>query len=329
MAQVIIPNNLFSPLVFDELNLNDVILNPSMGVTAIGGNSNYMKGGEIFTWRLSENLGTDWADIIDETTEVTAEYLDQLAIKGISLEVGKGWAESEHNKVLIGGDTINPEIARNLAKAVNAGVQSKLVSAIKGAFAAASASDFIVDVSGTGSGILTDNGLVDIKADKYPNKQDMYLQTLIVHSKVYANLKKTWKMEYLNTQSGAEVAQTQGIPNLFGLKVIQSDNLCTPIIADGVTKYPSYLCAPGAFMVDFTRDPKLTSFVNPKKGAITTEWYTYMSFYASFHAASWKGATGAGTPTNVALATGANWEMKYYDKENVKAIQILSILPTE
>jgi len=64
-------------------------------------------------------------------------------------------------------------------------------------------------------------------------------------------------------------------------------------------------------------------------GGGTMDYALYMAFFGTFHAASWKGATGAGTPSVAALATGTNWEWKVFDSENVKAIQITSILPTE
>jgi len=324
MAQILIGKNDFSALVLDQLNNDQTLLNPAFGLTVIGGNSGYVKGGTIFTWRLSKTLNGDWTPIVDETTTTTPTYLDQLAIKGIAIHAQSSFAESDISKIITQTGILQAAFVQDLANYVADGQRQFLIPAIKGAFNAASASPFIKDISGIGSGKLTASALIKIKAEKYPNKQDGFVKTLVVHPLVYADLLLTYQSQFANTSQGADVSANGKLPPMFGYNIVVSQQLCTPEVTDGVTLYPSYLCADGAFMIDFTRQPMVETQRDILKGGGTTNIAINESFYCTFHAASWKGAEA--TPTVVALETGTNWEFKYHDAENVKAIKILSKL---
>ena len=100
MAQIIIDKETFMAFVTDELNVNETLLNPKYGLTKVDGMGQFLKGGETFTWPLSDNIGGEWTPIDDEETLLARKYLDQKKIVGIAIQAGNTWSEAEANTYL-------------------------------------------------------------------------------------------------------------------------------------------------------------------------------------------------------------------------------------
>lgn len=319
--QVIVLPEYFSPIMAEEFANQQNLLNPMNRIVSLGTNQEITKGGEIFTWRINEPIGDNYEDIVSQNTTLTPDVLDQKEMKGISIPIGKTYKESKYNQTLTGQDTLNANLVKGFATWTVGGVQKKLAKSVLGAFKAASATPFIYDITGIGNGNIIDTTLIDIIAVKTPNKNEGYFNTLVVHASVFADLKKSKLLTYNNTLLGSEMSQKIGMPDINGIKVIANSQMCAP--TDGV--YPSYLCADGAFIVDYQRDPIIYKEFFAKVGGGTEEITFYETIFATVMGASWIGAGGV-KPTDANLLTGTNWEWIYFDAENAKCIQILSTL---
>lgn len=325
MATVIIPNDQYSLVMLDEMGKLNNIIDPSNGLISLGGAPQVMSGGKTFTWRLQEALSGSYVDITAETTSLTPTSLDQAGIVGVQQHIGKAWFTAKFNDVLIGSDTVRPAIIRDVANLAAQEAQARLAACVKGAFASASASPFINDVSAVGDGTLTFTNIVDTIAAKYPEKMEGFLTHIVMHPLQFAELLQGQAIEYKNTEYGASVSTNGGLPFFAGLRVVTNSVMCAPIVEDGKTKYPSFIVAPKAFNVDYQRSLELKVQEDILKGGGSVNYASYFALFTSFHAGSWIAADGTAT-TIANLATGTNWEMKYFDTQNVKATMIKTIL---
>lgn len=325
MATIIIPKDQYSMVMLDEMGKLNNIIDPSNGLVAIGGAPEVKSGGKTFTWRLQEALSGNFTDITSETTALTPTSLDQLGIVGVQQHLGLPKFVAKYNSILVGADTVRPEIVKNIANLAAQEAQLRMASCTKGAFASPTATPFITDISAIGDGTISFKAIIDTIAAKYPEKMEGYLTHIIMHPLQFAELVSNQAIEYKNTEYGAGVSTQGGLPFYCGLRVVTNSVLCTAIVEDGKTKYPVYLAAPKAFNLDYQRDLEILTQEDILTGGGVTNIAAYMSLFTSFHAGSWTG--GDGTATTVAnLSNGANWEMKYFDTQNVKLHMIKTIL---
>lgn len=303
------------------------------------------RGGIIVEMPYFADLGNDADEILSDTAALGAGKIGTKQDRARLLMRGKAWGVNDLAKALSGDDPMMA-IADLVAAYWNRREQDVLLSVLKGLFLANASAN-----AGTGSASLgTANDLLFVAADQRAAAtiastplsasalQDSKLgptsfieartilgdaasklTAIMMHSKPYSDLQKLQLVELIPDAETKIV-----IPYYMGLRVIVDDGC--PVLTNatsGLKEYTSYLFGEGAIgrgegaapvPVETYRDKFLGEdylinrrhFIMHPRGIAWTE----------------NTCTGA-SPTNVEIATAANWK-RVYEKKNIRIVKLVT-----
>jgi hypothetical protein len=231
---------------------------------------------------------------------------------------GKAWSVNDLARVLSGDDPAGA-IADLMSDYWARMMQSTLISSLKGAFAAASMADSVLNIStlSAGAGIVSGDAMIDgayLLGDNYDT-----LSGAMMHSAVMQKLAKLNLIDYLPDSEGKP-----GLPTYQGKAVIVDDSLSpSTITVDSTSKkaYPVFLFGTGSVAYDEAGD---LAEVETDRDVLAGDDVITSRRHFIMHprGIKWKGSAAGATPTNAELATGTNWEL-VYERKNVHIAEMI------
>lgn len=253
---------------------------------------------------------TGAAENLSDTTPLTVGNI--TANKDVAVTVGRGraWSVNDLAGVMSGADPFGAVI--NLVASYWARVlQLELFKHLEGAFAAASMSGNVHDVSALGSEALRSfNANTFIDAAQKLGDAKGQITAVAMHSAVEAYLAKQQLIVYETTAD-----KTDRVPIYMGKRVIVDDNLP---VATGV--YTSYLFGPGA--VGYAEAPVGPSDLETDRDILAGDTVATMRKRFIMHprGVRWGGTPAGAFPTQAELATGTNWT-RVYENKAIRMVQ--------
>ncbi|MFS5674354.1 major capsid protein [Streptococcus agalactiae] len=265
-------------------------------------------GGKLVHMPFWNDLGGD-DEVLSDSAELGTGKITAGQDIAAVLYRGRGWSVNELAAVVSGSDpkrAILDKIANFWAQKE----QKVLLSVLKGLFTTggALASSHLLDASTkniTAATVLDAKQLLGDAADK--------LQIMVMHSAVLTKLQKDNLIQYIQPTDA-----TIQIPTYLGYRVVVDDSN-----APDSNVYTTYLLASGSFGRNTGTPSELTTYETSRKAAAgVDEIYTRQAFVYHPYGVKFTSASVAGlTPTNAELATAANWE-KVYDNKNIGIVAI-------
>jgi hypothetical protein len=265
---------------------------------------------------VKENIGTT----------LSPSYADQEVMSGIVLRNALDYLGSgvlSHDNGVANGLTAKG--VKQIPEAIAQNNQKDMAAILKGGFAAATATPYIVDLTGESGNaqILTPDKIQEIKGTKYPTLDDDVSSKLIGNSNVVNNLFKQ-----LDSQNAAnEYDATGNIPTIRGYMPIKNNTIGRKdVVEAGVDEiYWTYLTFDQPFYVSEEASMWLEMERQATKdGGQWTQivrWYDALGVWGL----SWIGSKIV-TPSRTALETGTNWKWIFKSAESTPIIAIKSRL---
>lgn len=245
-------------------------------------------------------LGFDGADeVLSDTGALTVNKVDSVnEVAAINFR-GKAFGANDLVGQLAGSDPLG-NLASKFADYWIRQYDKTLVSTLTGASAGLDAEfgaeTVVLDRSGATIGA---NGVIDTKqlVGEYQDE----LSIMVCHSAIYAKLQKEDLTKDVLVDSEGSPIRTRKL--YMGMEVVVDDNC-----PEAVGVYDTYICKPGAVMYSQGIDPRLAIETDRDILAGDDITTTRSRFILHPGGASFTGASVAGvSPTNVELATAANW----------------------
>lgn len=341
MAEVNIATNIWTALVADTLAGRQDILNPAYKLFEQDQNILGAKAGK-FNWILNASMLKSMNNITNTTT-LTSNSIAQKEMEGIIIRRGDSFAETNVRRLLSGDNQLNLALAQELTGVIASQVADDLASTLTGAFASATATPLIIDLStivGNGS-MITDANIPNIISGAYPNMNRSVMTTLICHPDVYDNITANIAKGY---QIQDYIIGNLTLPRIKGLNIVYNAQLCkklpaveavvgvaangeTPAIEAVVGKperYTSYLCADNAFGYNLQRPMEIYTSFDEKVGGGTHNVTYYANYAVAPKNTIWEGSNES--PSKAALETSTNWSWGYHDIQKVPLRQIVSTI---
>lgn len=280
MSKTLIDPALYSALINSEFIANTNILNPAFGLVAKGSAPQIADGGNFFTWRFRNSLSGDMSVITESTDlESGASQINEYSQKGVVLRRGKSWKEAGVNMAITGSNDAAQVLGLQLSQFMASKYLTSISKSVKGAFSAAGFSDFVVN--NVAEGDLDYNMIIDIKADKFPNRPD-FAKILVVHPKIAAQLRKQGIKDFANADNLVQnYLTTNTLPNINGVALVENAIMCESYTSGEDTIYPSYLMAPGSLLIDFQKNLTVENEYHSMVGGGTNYYTAYA--YIWFH----------------------------------------------
>lgn len=249
-------------------------------------------------------------EVVDDTQNLTINNITTSQDIAAKLYRAKVFGASDLSGDLAGSDPM-AAIATLFADWWVRTEQTTLINVLKGAFAAASMSTNVLDISGlTGAASNFDaDSFLDAIA-KLGDRQDE-LAGLAVHGNVYRVMKGLDLIDFIKPSEGSKM-----IPTYMGHYLLVDD---TMPLDTGV--YTTYIFGVGA--VGYAEAPtKVPVEVGrePLQGGGTDYVVNRKHFVMHPRGVKWQGTPSGPTPTNAELATGTNWA-KVWETKNIKIVQ--------
>jgi hypothetical protein len=258
---------------------------------------------------------------IQTDTSLSPTAITKKDLQAIVIHTGTAFSQN-HVEMVSDGDALNPALQQNIDMLMGKFLQSSLISCTKGAFAAASASDYKTTLAGeTGTAQkLSWDSIMTIKNAHFPNIR-ITNGHLIVHSDVYSDLVKANAILFTADVQN-NIYGTALTPSIGGFNVIVNNDLCVKSGSTNAT-YTSYMTKENPFWINNSREPRILTSDNILLGGGTTQVAIYMDYACAPAYASWAGAVNA-APTDTTLEIGTNWEFKAPSDLHANIIQIIS-----
>lgn len=249
-------------------------------------------------------------EVVDDTQNLTINNITTSQDIAAKLYRAKVFGASDLSGDLAGSDPM-AAIATLFADWWVRTEQTTLINVLKGAFAAASMSTNVLDISGlTGAASNFDaDSFLDAIA-KLGDRQDE-LAGLAVHGNVYRVMKGLDLIDFIKPSEGSKM-----IPTYMGHYLLVDDTM--PLDTGVYTTYifgvgaVGYAEAPTKVPVEVGRDPL--------QGGGTDYVVNRKHFVMHPRGVKWQGTPSGPTPTNAELATGTNWA-KVWETKNIKIVQ--------
>ena len=336
---VIIPE-IFTPYLIEATTVRNSFLTSGV-VTALDA-LNIGEGGDKVTipnWKA--DLSGD-AERLTDSTSLTPGKITADKQVGVVLHRGRAWESRDLARLAAGSDPMGA-IGAKVADYIANQQQKDLIATLKGVFGNLGSSNstaafaaLSVDASGSGETNLGPRQIAAAEAILLEDAER--LGAIVVHPRVYADLKERKAIDFVTASDARVTAGTNSAANLtalnafggsvaaaytastqipyyMGMRVIRSKDVPT----DGsgsTTKYACYVMATGA--VGTGQQAALRSEVDrdilAKSDAMSVDWHNV------YHplGARWVGGVN---PTTDDLATAANWE-KVFETENIGIVRI-------
>lgn len=308
IANVIVPD-VFNPYVVEktaELSalFQSGIIRPDAALDTLA-----RTGGTLLQMPFWTDLtGAD--EVLSDTAALTPQNI--AASKDIARlhARGKAWGVNDLAKALSGDDPM-AQIGNLVADYWARRFQALLISTLTGAFASASMSGNVHDISAvTGADAFTGSTFIDA-AHKLGDAESK-LTAVMVHSLVFATMRKQNLIEFIPNSEGV-----YNIPTYLGKRVIVDDSMP---VTSGV--YTTYLFGEGAIGYGEGEAPVPTE---TDRDSLAGEEYLINRRHFIMHprGVKWNEAAVAGEfPTNAECATAANWT-RVYENKNIRIVKFV------
>lgn len=268
-------------------------------------------GGKLVNMPFWNDLTGD-DEVLSDSTELGTGKINAGKDVAAVLYRGRGWAVNELAAVFSGDDPMRAVLSR-IGDYWLRQEQKVLLSVLKGLFASGGplADTHLLDVSAKPKAAITAATVLDAK--QLLGDAAGKLKAIAMHSAVYTKLQKDDLIEFIQPSQGGKP-----IPTYLGYVVIEDDS-----VAPVGDVYTTYLLGTGAFGRNEGSPPELTTFETARKAAAgVDEVYTRRAIVMHPYGVKWTNSTVTGeTPSNAELATVANWEQVYEDK-NIAIVAI-------
>lgn len=293
-------------------------------------------GGDTITVPSFEDIddeGNQLDDVVGDDTDNQGTYqsigtFPQVAVR---LNRNQQWKSMDLAATLAGSDPADA-IAQQVAAYWSRKLQRIFVSTWNGIIADNAAApagndthtqdDLTIDISG---GSYT-AGVTDFSAEAFIDAQTLLgdsaedLTTVMVHSSVYARMKKNNLIDYIVDSANGAAVQ---VPTFLGLEVIVDDGM--PVTG---SVYDTWLFGAGATLLG-TGTPKVPAEVErlPNDGLGAGAEALHSRGMWSMHPVghAWIGtAASVGGPTNAELAGAANWARRTPERKQVKMARLVT-----
>jgi hypothetical protein len=267
-------------------------------------------GGDTVTYPFWNDL-TGTGQILDEADDITVGKV--TSDKGVApvFERGEAWGSNDLVADFLGEDPMLL-ISNRVSEYWNRHYSKNLLNICSGAVGAVSAN--VLNISGLTGGAAVIDGSSFIDAEHCLGDRRQKLRAVAMHSKVVAALRKQGLIEYRTDSEG--VAQKYAY---YGdLRVIEDD---TMVDAAGV--YTTYLFAEGSVMFGngTVKVPEEVERQALKSGGLEY-LVSRKRWMSAISGVSWKGVPAKKTASNTELASSANWERKY-DQKNIGVVKFI------
>lgn len=338
-SDVIIPE-VFTPYITEASTVRNSFL--TSGVVTPLDALNVTEGGDTVTvpnW--SADLSGD-AERLTDSSSLTPGKITADKQVGVVLHRGRAWEARDLASLAAGSDAMGA-IGSKVADYIANQQQKDLIATLSGVFGALGSSNsgaafaaLTVDASGSGETTLGPRQIA--AAEVLLNEDADRLGAIVIHPKVYADLKERKAIDFVTADDarvtkstiaagsitalnafGGSVAAAYtnniSIPFYMGMRVIRSKDVPTSGSGSS-TKYACYVMATGA--VGTGQQAALRSEVDrdilAKSSAMSVDWHNvYHPLGARY--------VGSVNPTTATLATAANWE-KVFETENLGIVRI-------
>ncbi|MGA0849379.1 MAG: hypothetical protein ACO3RX_05455 [Chthoniobacterales bacterium] len=338
-SDVIIPE-VFTPYLIEATTVRNSFLTSGV-VTALDA-LNVNEGGDKVTipnWKA--DLSGD-AERLTDTTSLTPGKITADKQIGVVLHRGRAWESRDLARLAAGSDPMGA-IGAKVADYIANQQQKDMIASLQGVFGALGSSNsgaafeaLCVDATGSGETNLGPRQIA--AAEVILNEDSDKLGAIVMHPRVYADLKERKAIDFVTATDARVTASTVvagslqslnafggsvaaaytnniAIPFYMGMRVIRSKDV--PTSGTGATtKYACYVMATGA--VGTGQQAALRSEVDrdilAKSDAMSVDWHNvYHPLGARY--------TGSANPTTADLATAGNWQ-KVFETENIGIVRI-------
>jgi hypothetical protein len=338
-SDVIIPE-VFTPYLIEATTVRNSFLTSGV-VTALDA-LNVNEGGDKVTipnWKA--DLSGD-AERLTDTTSLTPGKITADKQIGVVLHRGRAWESRDLARLAAGSDPMGA-IGAKVADYIANQQQKDMIASLQGVFGALGSSNsgaafeaLCVDATGSGETNLGPRQIA--AAEVILNEDSDKLGAIVMHPRVYADLKERKAIDFVTATDARVTASTVvagslqalnafggsvaaaytnniAIPFYMGMRVIRSKDV--PTSGSGATtKYACYVMATGA--VGTGQQAALRSEVDrdilAKSDAMSVDWHNvYHPLGARY--------TGSANPTTADLATAGNWQ-KVFETENIGIVRI-------
>ncbi len=255
-----------------------------------------------------------WADLTgddekhDDTTDFTVGGHTTAQDVAALIARGKAWGVSDLAVELAGSDPFRA-LADRLAAYWARKQQTTLINALGGAFAAASMSGNVHDITGAAGALANITGSTFIDAQQKLGDAADRLVAVAMHSATRAQLAKNDLIDTLRDRDGNLLFQT-----FMGKRVIVDDGL--PV---ATSDYTTYLFGEGAIGYGEVTPKVAIEFARDALGAGGQDILVSRRHYV-LHPRGVKWGVTTANPTNAQLATGTNWA-RVYENKNIRVVQ--------
>lgn len=248
-------------------------------------------------------------EVIQEGQSLTPDKITQAEDIGVICHRGKAWSASELARIVSGHD-ITKAIGEQLGLFWAKRYDEALISVLKGALP----SSHILDVTATTNPNMSIQNLIDAMNLIGDNANEF--TTIIMHSKVYADLLKNNLVQFGQSTLSNVILERGDIPTVLGRRIIVSDSVPVENTATGKV-YTTYIAQNGAMYLGFQAELK----VETDRDILAKEDYISSDVHFCPHLRGVKWNTTTTNPTNQQLAAASNWQKVYPDK----AIRVVAL----
>lgn len=281
------------------------------GIIAIDSELNTLAsgGGQTINMPFWKDIGGD-DEVLSDSTALTPDKITASKDIAIINNRGRAFSVNDLARILSGDDPLGT-ISNRFADYWVRQYQKMLISILTGVFSASSMSTNVLDISGTGSPIITANATID--AMQLMGENSDLLTAIAMHSAVRSKLLKDDLIEFIPDSEGKS-----RIATYLGKEVIVDDGLP---FDSGTGVYSTYLFGRGA--IAYGEGVLKTPVESDRDILAGDDVLTHRRRFimhprgVKFTSASLAGAS----PTNTEFEIGTNWE-KVYETQNVRIVEL-------
>jgi hypothetical protein len=249
-------------------------------------------------------------EVLSDSTALTPAKITADKDVAVVLARGKAWSANDLAEAFSGDDPMRA-IADLVATYRARKEQAALLAILGGAFASASMTDNVLDISGESgnAAIITAESLVD--AISLLGDVGSMLTGIVTHSAVLYDLAKKRILDPKLSEPGS--AQAPEFQSYLGRQIIADDGA-----PQGSGVYTTYIFGSGAVGYAEGTPPVPTE---TERNALAGNDILVHRWHYIMHprGVAWTGTASGATPSNTELGTGANWN-RVYDNKNVRIV---------
>lgn len=310
IADVIVPE-VFNPYVIERTAELSALI--SSGILAYVPDLEVLahKGGSLINMPFWNDL-SGAEETLSDSGALTPGKITASQDIAVLYARGKAWEVNDLATQLSGDDpmaAIGDLVAAYWARRL----QAHTISTLTGAFAAASMSGHVHDISGLtgGSEIISGDAFLD--ATQLLGDAKSALTGVAMHSAVENKLAKLDLIDYEPDSEGKPT-----IPYYLGRRVVVDDSC--PV---DTGTYSTYLFGPGALGYADSESPKIADkMVETDRDSLAGDDLLINRKFYVLHprGIKWKGTPAGVSPTNTECETGTNWE-RVFEAKNIRIVE--------